>query len=399
VTDVTDTGLVSKRRAPRRGDPQRMRILIDIIGATHGGGLTRSRELARTFPVLAPEHEYLYVATGAAREAVRKIANADVITPPAAASRPPLRLAWEHWRLPHTAGRAFRPDVVFTPFNVAPVSWPDPQPRLFVLVSNLNPFAPEVTRLYSGRDRLRLELLRRLTNRSIERAERVYLLSAQSYDLMPALDASRAEVIPMAPPPPPPEGPPPDSAPSEPYFVIAGDVYRYKGVEMAIEALGVLAPRDRPVILVAGSTDADPGYAARLRDRATALGLGDRVRFLGSRGHEEILGLIQSAAAVLAPSRFETLSRVPIEAMALGTPVLATDVPTYREACGDAALYFALDDTEGLATLLTRVVSDDELVERHRQLGATQQAGTTHGDASMRILAGMGALPAVAGRA
>jgi glycosyltransferase involved in cell wall biosynthesis len=54
------------------------------------------------------------------------------------------------------------------------------------------------------------------------------------------------------------------------------------------------------------------------------------------------------ARVAVCPSRFEGFGLTPIEAVASGTPVVASDIPPHREFGGDAVTYFPLDDDDAL---------------------------------------------------
>jgi glycosyltransferase involved in cell wall biosynthesis len=365
-----------------------MRILIDTIAAHTGGGPVRTRELARTFPVLRPDNRFRFVLQSSLAPEVRELApGVETVSPPAAFERSPQRLLWEHLALPR-ASRSFRPEVVFSPFNILPTRWSDPRPRLAVIVSNLCPYAPEVRDRYRGAERLRLEALRRLTDATVRRADHVFLLSEQGWSLLDgALNRERTQVIPMAPPPLPatqPVQPVQADGATSPYFLIATDLYRYKGVEMVVEAIAREQPGHRPTVLVCGRP-LDREYVSELNDLIARHGMRENVRLLGQRHHGVVMTLLRGARGCIVPSRFENLSRVPIEAMAAGIPVVATDVPAYRESCGDAAAYFRVDDIDGLAEIL-RALREDRFHEDLRSRGRERIASVGAGDASAQIL-------------
>jgi glycosyltransferase involved in cell wall biosynthesis len=362
-----------------------MRVLVDAIGAVSGGGPNRVRELARTFPTLRPSYEYLFVVRAEMRSAVREIAPAvKTIVPPRMFAAPPPRLVWEHLVLPsRTSG--FAPDVVFSPFNVAPTHWRG-KPRLAVIVSNLCPYAPEVISRYTGTGRLRLDLLRRLTDATLRRADHIFLLSEQAWSLIdPRLLNGKAQVIPMAPPPITNVLDGSGDFPTEPYFVIATDLVRFKGVEMVIAAVGRLPAHERPLVLVCGRA-AERDYVDSLRRQIADARVEEWVRLAGPKSQSEMLGLLSHARGCIAPSRFENLSRVPVEAMAAGIPVLAADVPAYRESCADAAAYFDVDDANALAQQMRDLVRDDAFHADLRARGQKRIAGVGASAASARIL-------------
>jgi glycosyltransferase involved in cell wall biosynthesis len=104
-----------------------------------------------------------------------------------------------------------------------------------------------------------------------------------------------------------------------------------------------------------------------LEREAEQAGVADRVVFAGLR-HDarEIIG---AADAVVIPSRVEGLPLVALEALAAGTPIVATDVRGLRELLtdGETALLVPPGSAQPLAAALRRVLDDDALAA---QLGA-----------------------------
>lgn len=64
------------------------------------------------------------------------------------------------------------------------------------------------------------------------------------------------------------------------------------------------------------------------------------IEFIGRVSDSELVHLYENAKAFIFPSLYEGFGIPPIEAMALGCPVLASDIPVIKEVCNDAALYF-----------------------------------------------------------
>jgi glycosyltransferase involved in cell wall biosynthesis len=116
----------------------------------------------------------------------------------------------------------------------------------------------------------------------------------------------------------------------------------WKGQDTAIETLGLLCGEgfDAHLLLigsakfVARSTRFDnEDYVARLRELIATAGLEDRVSWLGER--EDVPQIIRALDVLLLPSWEEPFGRAAIEAMALGVPVIATDVGGPREIIED----------------------------------------------------------------
>ena len=118
-----------------------------------------------------------------------------------------------------------------------------------------------------------------------------------------------------------------------------------KGQIYLIEAFADVAARHENVALLLAGI---PGPStSKLQARVRELELEARVRFLG---HREDVGALLAAADVFAfPSLYEGLGAAVIEAMALGTPIVASDLPALREITGDgdAALLVPLGNAVG----------------------------------------------------
>jgi glycosyltransferase involved in cell wall biosynthesis len=102
--------------------------------------------------------------------------------------------------------------------------------------------------------------------------------------------------------------------------------------------------------------------APRLRRLAADLGLGGRVTFAGEV--PDAARLFNAFDVFAAPSRKEGLPLAVVEAMALGRPVVASDIPAHREALGEASGGLVTGGAEALADRLAAVVADADLRER-----------------------------------
>jgi glycosyltransferase involved in cell wall biosynthesis len=72
------------------------------------------------------------------------------------------------------------------------------------------------------------------------------------------------------------------------------------------------------------------------------------------RSDAEIAALYANATAHVFPSLYEGFGIPPLEAMASGCPVIASDIPVVREVCGGAASYFDPHDASALTALLRK---------------------------------------------
>lgn len=104
-----------------------------------------------------------------------------------------------------------------------------------------------------------------------------------------------------------------------------------KGLGMLIEAYAAIAPSIPQDLLVAG----EGPDRETLEKRAHDLGVGHRIRFVGTVALAERFDWLAAADVVLMPSRYETFGMVAAESLAVGTPVVAFDIPCLRNLVDD----------------------------------------------------------------
>lgn len=91
----------------------------------------------------------------------------------------------------------------------------------------------------------------------------------------------------------------------------------------------------------------------------------DQIRFVESPRDEELAQLYRDAIATCCASSFEGFGLSVLESMACGTPVACSEMQSLKEVAGDAAVYFAHDDADGICESLLALIQD---VEYRRQL-------------------------------
>ena len=153
-------------------------------------------------------------------------------------------------------------------------------------------------------------------------------------------------------------------------LAVLAQITPWKGQDTAVEAVRLLRERGRDVrLLVAGEVkfrrpltryDNDT-YLRELQERVRSLGLEDSVKFTGQC--RDAPRMLRAVDFVLVPSWAEPWGRVVIEAMAMGTPVVATGVGGTRELIDDGRDGFLAPprDAAAWASTVERVMDDSDL--------------------------------------
>ncbi len=144
-----------------------------------------------------------------------------------------------------------------------------------------------------------------------------------------------------------------------PLLAFAGRITKQKALEVALDALGRL---DGVTLAIAGDGPDLPD----LRRKVAELGLDARVRFLGPLDRERVLTLFRAADASLLTSSWENFPHTVVEALAVGTPVIATAVGGVPELVrdGENGLLVPAGDSNALAAAIRRLIDHPDLRER-----------------------------------
>jgi glycosyltransferase involved in cell wall biosynthesis len=145
------------------------------------------------------------------------------------------------------------------------------------------------------------------------------------------------------------------------YMATAGIVHPRKNQQFLVRVLGILkknAQLDCPLLLAGPIGWKNSPLFREIR----AAGLTDSdIRFLGYIPDEDMPLFYAGAQVFLFPTLYEGFGLPPVEAMACGAPVIASDAPAMPEVLGDAAILEPLQSPEGYARAILRVLADDQL--------------------------------------
>jgi glycosyltransferase involved in cell wall biosynthesis len=157
---------------------------------------------------------------------------------------------------------------------------------------------------------------------------------------------------------------------SEHQVLFVGHIRHVKGLDILLRAMDLLARRGRKeTLLVVGDTYYSEYARTALEARRLSqkLGLDGRVTFAAGRDHPEIARLMQESAVVVLPSRRETLGMVLVEALACGTPVVATRSGGPQDIVTDeVGLLTSVNDPEALAEAIAFVVDNRKKYDPER---------------------------------
>jgi glycosyltransferase involved in cell wall biosynthesis len=229
------------------------------------------------------------------------------------------------------------------------------------LQHRLQPWFPEVSHggVWAHRERFHAEFLRRAarvivgTEVGREEVERFYGVPRENIRLLPH-PVPRID----------------EGAPRPPVLEIRGlepgylfypaQLWPHKNHATLLLALAKLRDEGErgPHLVLTGS---DKGNGDHLREMVRSLRLEDRVHFLGFVPREQLIELYRHALSLVYPSFFGPENLPPLEAFALGCPVIAADVPGAREQLGDAAILVDPLRPEEIAAAVRRLVDDSEL--------------------------------------
>jgi len=127
-------------------------------------------------------------------------------------------------------------------------------------------------------------------------------------------------------------------AANTPFLLMVGGRHPHKNVVETLD-MSQYWKKDYRLVIVSCNQGS---YRRMLEQKVLDLGLTDQVEFKDYLTHGELLRIYQGATALLYPSLIEGFGIPPLEALACGTPVIASDIPVFREVLGEAAQFVKL---------------------------------------------------------
>ena len=143
----------------------------------------------------------------------------------------------------------------------------------------------------------------------------------------------------------------------ENFILFVGTVEPRKNLITLLRALSEILRSSelRPQLVIAGQKGWLTGETINYVESE---GLGERVKFTGYVTDEDLRALYSCCAVCVYPSLYEGFGLPPLEAMACGAPVIASDVPSLAEAVGSAAVVVPPTDVQRLAQGIVEMLRD-----------------------------------------
>lgn len=145
----------------------------------------------------------------------------------------------------------------------------------------------------------------------------------------------------------------------EQYVYYPAQLWSHKNHVYIIDAISLL--KKEGIKLTAIFSGSNKGNLDHVLSYAQKQGVSDLVKYIGFAPNEEIYSLYKNSLAMVMPSYFGPTNIPPLEAFAIGAPVIYSDIDGLRDQVADAALLCDLRNPSNLAEHLKSLLASDEL--------------------------------------
>jgi len=156
-----------------------------------------------------------------------------------------------------------------------------------------------------------------------------------------------------------------DDVQQTPFCLVVGNMTPNKNIETIIAAFALLKTQQQSVRLVVAGSDLYGRLAAALKTISVSLD----ITLLEHVSDVLLAQLYANASCLIQASHYEGFGLPVVEAMRMGCPVIASDIPVFREIGKEAVCYFSPDDMSSLAHVVHGMVNNEELRQAYIQKG------------------------------
>jgi D-inositol-3-phosphate glycosyltransferase len=149
--------------------------------------------------------------------------------------------------------------------------------------------------------------------------------------------------------------------PNRKIILFVGRIEPLKGVERLVQALPAFEDI-KPLLLIVGEDGNRPGESAKLQSLAARLGVAGSVIFTGLQDYHKIPDYYNAADVCAFPSYYESFGLVPLESLACGTPVVATEVGNLKQIIRNSETGYIVPDNRPatLAAALRNILENNQ---------------------------------------
>jgi glycosyltransferase involved in cell wall biosynthesis len=178
----------------------------------------------------------------------------------------------------------------------------------------------------------------------------------------------------------------------EKFALVANQFWAHKNHALVVQALSQLQRKDIHVVMTGLPSDhrdpANRNFSALLQAIAAA-GLNSQITILGLAPYTDLINLMRTAALIIQPSRFEGWNTVVQDAIALGRPLLCSDIAVHHEQAPNALGFFGTDRADVLAELLAAnwndLVPGPNYTLEQQSLAQEREFSARHGKALLDL--------------
>jgi len=156
------------------------------------------------------------------------------------------------------------------------------------------------------------------------------------------------------------------------FFLFVGNVKPHKNLQGLIKAFALLKKHKKLEefnLVIVGKKEGFITGDKEIERLINELSLESFIKFTGFVMDNDLPAIYNLASALIFPSFYEGFGFPPIEAMACGCPVIASNAASLPEICEDAVLYVDPYKTEDIAQKIELLLTDESLIDRLKEMG------------------------------